>query len=149
MKQSAPGLPDPLEGYKIKVDIQPRFSDVDGFGHVNNAVFFTYFEEARVAYVVKLNIFRPLGTSVRFVIQQAECTYLLPLTQADPVQVYVRTADWGEKSFMFEYALWMPEKQRLAATGMTRAVAYDLKARRSAPIPEEFLKKMKSFEGAL
>ena len=149
MDNSVSRQQNPLEGFKVKVDIRPRFFDVDVFGHVNNSVFFTYFEEARVAYVVKLHIFRPPETPVRFVIQQAECTYLAPLTQLDQVQVHVRTANWGLKSFEFEYAIWMPEKQKLAATGMTRAVAYDLKAGRSAPIPDEFLQKMKGFEGGL
>ena len=41
--------PRPIEGYALAVPIEVRFKDLDAMGHVNHAVFFTYFENARIA----------------------------------------------------------------------------------------------------
>jgi acyl-CoA thioester hydrolase len=136
----------PLAGFKFQVEFHPRFSDLDAFGHVNSARFFTYFEEGRTGYLGRLDIFRPPASRVSIVVQHAECTYLAPVLHHHLVQVHVRALDWGKTHFSFQYALWLPEKYRLAAQGSTRVVAWDLTRRQSTDIPQDYLEKMRAFE---
>ena len=136
----------PLSAYKFHVEFRPRFSDLDAFGHVNNARYFTYFEEGRSGYLGRLGIFMPPASPVSIVIQRAECTFLLPVLHHHLVRVYVRADDWGKSRFSFHYALWLPEEDLLAASGSTRVAAWHLKSRRSTAIPADFLEKMRAFE---
>lgn len=136
----------PLASFTIHTEFRPRFSDIDAFGMVNNAVFFTYFEEGRVAYLTRLGIFRPPASEVSIVIQSAQCTYLQPVQQKDLVQVHLRTGDWGNSSFNFYYAVWLPEKEILAAQGQTKAVSWHLARRKASRIPPDFLERMQKFE---
>ncbi len=136
-----------LSQFNFHIEFHPRFSDLDAFGHVNNARIFTYFEEARVAYLKHLGIFLPHVSPISIVIQRAECSFLAPIMHHHLVQVFIRSQRWGVRSFDFSYAVWLPEEDLLAATGSTRAVSYDLSKRRSAPIPPEYLERMKGFEG--
>jgi acyl-CoA thioester hydrolase len=138
----------PLASFRFHIDLRPRFSDLDGFGHVNNANYFTYFEEGRVAYAYKLGIFLLQKSPISFVIQEASCRFLLPLMHHHRFQVYLRAADWEAKRFSFYYALWLPQEEALAATGHSIAVAYDFKKKQAALIPDEYLQKMKRFERA-
>ncbi len=137
----------PLAKFRFCVEFRPRFSDLDAFGHVNNARFLTYFEESRVAYLSRLGIFLPPASPVSIVIQRAECVYHAPILHHHLVQVHLRAAGWGRSHFDFHYAIWLPEEDILAAEGVTRAVAYDLAKRKAAPIPPEFLAIMRRFEG--
>ena len=99
---------DPLGCYNFHIEFRPRFSDLDAFGHVNNARFLTYFEEARVAYLSALQIFIPPASPVTIVINKAQCEYLAPVLHHHQVRVCVRTLDWRRKSFRFEYTVWLP-----------------------------------------
>jgi acyl-CoA thioester hydrolase len=114
---------------------------------VNNATFLTYFEEARVAYLGSLGIFNPLKKpAVSIVIQRTEVDYLAPVRMPDKVQIYIRSSDYNGKRFTFEYALWLPGREVLAAKGKSLTVSYDLDMGRAVAIPEGFLKAMQAFE---
>ncbi|MFH1033631.1 MAG: thioesterase family protein [Pseudomonadota bacterium] len=136
----------PLAAFRFHVEFRPRFSDLDAFGHVNNARFFTYFEEGRSGYLRRLGIFLPPASPVSLVVQKAECTYLVPVRHHHLVQVHVRAADWGKSRFSFHYALWLPEEDRLAAGGSTRMAAWHLGRRQSTEIPGDHAEKMRAFE---
>lgn len=141
-----PTSENPLAPYHFQVELRPRFSDLDAFGHVNNARYFTYFEEARSAYLEHLGILLPPASPVSIVIQHAECTYLAPVQPRQLVRVHLRSHDWGHSHFSFSYALWLPREEHLAATSASRVVAWDLKQRRSTAIPPDCLEKMLAFE---
>ena len=136
----------PLAQFRFQVGFNPRFSDLDAFGHVNNARYLTYFEEGRVGYLRALGIFLPPASPISIIITRAECSYLSPVLHHHQVQVHVRAADWGRAKFTFHYAIWLPEEDLLAATGCTKAVAWHLGQRKPTAIPAEFLERMKVFE---
>jgi len=141
-----PNPDHPLAPFRFQVQFNPRFSDLDAFGHVNNARYLTYFEEGRVGYLRALGIFLPPASPISLVITRAECSYLSPVLHHHQVQVHVRAADWGRAKFTFHYAVWLPEEDLLAATGSTKAVAWHLGQRKPTAIPAEFLERMRAFE---
>ena len=140
-------MADLLKGFHFYHEFRPRFSDIDAFGMVNNATFLTYFEEARVAYLSKLGIFNPLTKpAISIVIQRTEVDYLAPVRMPDKVRVYIRSSEYNQKKFTFEYALWLPKREVLAAKGKSLTVSYDLDQGRAVAIPEKFLNAMQAFE---
>lgn len=135
-----------IEGYNYKTSIPIRFADIDAFGHVNNAVYLTYFEIARSIYwkeVIKWD-WDKLGIIVR----KSEIEYLKPILLHDEIYAYVRTSRIGNSSFDVEYVLVrkINDKEEVCTTGFTSCVTYDYALNKPAPIPAYQKNKMKDFE---
>jgi acyl-CoA thioester hydrolase len=135
-----------LSGFHYKTSIPVRFADIDAFGHVNNAVYLTYFEIARSSYwneVVHWN-WEEMG----IIIGRAEINYLKPIGLNDQVSAYVRTARVGNSSFDLDYALVKLSngEEIICTTGSTACITFDYRLNASAPIPEAHRLKMLEFE---
>jgi acyl-CoA thioester hydrolase len=86
-----------LKNYKYKTPIPIRFSDMDAYGHVNNAIYLTYFEIARSNYwrdVINWN-----WGDTGIILGRSEINYLKPITLNDEIACYVRTTRIGNSSF--------------------------------------------------
>ena len=111
-----------------------RFRDLDGMGHVNNAVFLTYMESARIAYLSALGAGdNPLRN---LILARAEVDFRSPITFGEDVEVGVRAAKIGNKSFELEYEV--RADGRLAAEGKSVLVGYDYERGASVEIPAEW-----------
>ena len=116
-------VPAVLAEYPFHYRIEVRFRDLDALGHVNNAVYATYFESARIAYYQRL-----VGGSLdRLGIILAELTisYKAPAHFGDELLVGVRVSRIGGKSFTMDYAIARVGDGALIATGQSVLVAYD------------------------
>ncbi|MGI4020435.1 MAG: acyl-CoA thioesterase [Janthinobacterium lividum] len=134
--------------YKFKTPIYIRFSDLDGFGHVNNAVYLTYFEIARTNYWKQIIEWDWKETNI--ILGKSEINYLKPLKLYDPIFCYVRTSRIGNSSFDMDYIivkLTETGEEQICTTGQTVCIHYDYKAYKSIPIPELETRKMMEFEG--
>ena len=127
------------------IDIEVRFRDLDAMGHVNNAVFFTYFEEGRKNFSKK--VFKVSDPSeFTFIMAHISCDYLIPVKLGDrPIlQMWVR--DIGNKSFGFGYKLVnFLDNSIVYATGESVQVCYDYKEDRSIAVPEEMKAKLSAY----
>ena len=135
-----------LEGYRLVVPIRARFRDSDAMGHVNNAVYLTYFEEARAAYfreVVDLQDYR----DVAIILAQARCDFRSPLYAGEQLDVGVRVEWIRRKSFGMTYRALVRGPDRLVADSSSVQVAYDYARDRSVEVPEEFRRKAAAYEG--
>jgi acyl-CoA thioester hydrolase len=139
-------LPRPAPGYALAVPIEVRFKDLDAMGHVNNAVYFTYFENARIAYWTAVGRSRTRG-EVTYVVARAECDFRSPVTMEDSLVCHVRIAALGRSSFTFEFLLREERTGRAVATGKTVQVVYDYEARRVRPIDAGLREEILRFEG--
>ncbi|MXV50474.1 acyl-CoA thioesterase [Pedobacter sp. HMF7647] len=135
-----------LKNFNFKTLIPIRFCDMDAFGHVNNALYLTYFEIARSSYWKE--VVRWDWSKLSVVIGKAEVNYLVPLKYGDVLYAYVRTSRTGKSSFDLEYVLAVAKKdsEEIVATGKTVCIAYDHSIGKSVPIPDYQLAKMKDFE---
>ena len=138
--------PRPADGYALAVPIEVRFKDLDAMGHVNNAVYFTYFENARIAYWNAVGRSRTRG-EVTYVVARAECDFRSPVTMDDAIVCHVRIASLGRSSFTFEFLLREERTGRAVAEGKTVQVVYDYAARRVRPIDAELREEILRFEG--
>jgi acyl-CoA thioester hydrolase len=123
-----------MDGFDFVHTESVRFRDLDGMGHVNNAVFMTYMESARLAYLASLGLGRnPLQA---LILARAEIDFRSPIELGERVEVGVRTGHIGTKSFELEQDVWADG--RLAAEGRFVLVAYDYTTGSSMELPIEW-----------
>ncbi len=128
-------MPEKLSDYNYKTPIIIRFSDIDAVGHVNNAVYLTYFEDARLNYwreAIQWNL-RKNGV----IVGRSEVNYLKPITLEDDIFCYVRTTRIGNSSFDVMHVLVRvtPSGEEICTTGKTVCISYDYATNKSIPIP--------------
>ncbi|MCE2962008.1 MAG: acyl-CoA thioesterase [Chitinophagales bacterium] len=135
-----------LAPFNFHTTIQLRWRDIDQFGHVNNAVYLTYFETSRFYYNRDVNNWD--WNQDQYIIASVKVDYLRPIFYPGDIKVYLRTTNVGEKSFEFHYAITFERNgiEKLAATGQTTQVFYDLKNQKTIPIPERIVKQWQAFE---
>jgi len=126
-----------MKGYHFKTQIPLRFADIDALGHVNNAIYLTYFEIARSAYWAEIIQWdwKVLG----IIIRKSVVDYLKPITLSDKIYAYVRTSKIGNSSFELEYILVKKNNgnEEICTTGQTLCVAFDYTTQKPAHIPSE------------
>ena len=134
------------EGFSLAVPVEVRFRDMDSMGHVNNAVFLTYFENARIAYWRAVPGIRS-RRSLDYILARAECDFRNPVRLGDVVVCHIRVASFGRRSFTFEYLLREEPSGRLLGEGRTVQVMYDYPAGRTAPLDPGVKASIEEFEG--
>ncbi|WP_322814186.1 thioesterase family protein [Chloroflexus sp.] len=138
-------VPPVLVEYPFHYRIEVRFRDLDALGHVNNAVYATYFESARIAYYQRL-----VGGSLNrlgIILAELTISYKAPAHFGDELLVGVRVSRIGGKSFTMDYAIARVGDGALIATGQSVLVAYDYAAGRSVPISDEFRARVAELQG--
>ena len=135
-----------IEGYHYKTSIPIRFADIDAFGHVNNAIYLTYFEIARTVYWKE--IIQWDWKSIGIIVRRSEINYVKPIVLTDEIYAYVRTSRIGVSSFDVDYIIVkkVNGREEICTTGQTQCVTYDYITNKSAPIPAYQCMKMKEFE---
>jgi len=110
-----------------------RFRDLDSLGHVNNAVYLTYLEQARVAFL------SPRGAEVgSMILARVEIDFRAQVSLGETVEIALTPSRVGTKSFELAYELTVGD--RLVAEAKTVLVAFDYERVMSQPIPEEWRK---------
>ena len=132
-------------GKKIITDMTIRFRDIDSMGHVNNAVYFTYFEEGRKEFLRSLfNIVNP--DEYTFILAHIRCDYLKPIRIGDPISLHLWVGETGQKKFDLLYAIVNRDDASIVyATGRSVQIFYDYKKNTTMPIPRYFLDKMMKY----
>jgi acyl-CoA thioester hydrolase len=103
-----------------------RFRDVDAMGHVNNAVYSTYLEQARIGI---------LGGLEPFILARVEIDFRAPLQEGEEVEVRSRCSHVGTKSFELQHEVWSSD--RLVAEAKSVLVGYDYERDASVPITDD------------
>jgi acyl-CoA thioester hydrolase len=132
-----------------------RYGDTDALGHINNAVYLSYFEAARAGYYAALTG-RPFGTGVdaarfTFVIAEARVSYRQPAFFGEPIVCEAQVAWASRSSFGIAYRVVSEGSDiappRLVADGETAQVMFDLSANRVTRIPPELRAAIEVYEG--
>ena len=116
----------------MRFDLETRYPDYDTKGHVNNAVYLTYFEVARNRVWVAMGG----GADFGFVVAEATVKYMSQARIGDPLDIEIRTSDVRNKAWVWTYRITNTQSNALVAEGSTVQVMYDYEARKSIPIPD-------------
>jgi acyl-CoA thioester hydrolase len=122
-----------MDGFAFVHRERVRFRDVDAMGHVNNAVFATYVEQARIEFLRSLGVLDgPLYMGM--ILARLELDFVAPGRPEGEVAIGVRPARSGNKSFVLEYQVEQDGQPIARAT--TVLVAYDYERAQSTPLPD-------------
>ena len=129
---------DSLHGFPIVLDIDVAWGDMDSFGHVNNTVYFRYFESARIAFLDAIGISRPDDNDgVSVILASTQCRFRRALTYPDTVRVGARATDVAVDRFTMEYRIISRALgNALAAEGSGVVVAYNYRTLEKTVLPE-------------
>jgi acyl-CoA thioester hydrolase len=127
------------------VPIEVTWRDLDAIGHVNNAVYFSYFEWARTKYWFDLN--GRVGTrDLDFIVAHAECDFRRQLSLAEQIDVCVRIDGIRNSSFDFVYEIRTGHGGEVAATGKVTAVLYSWHRAEKMQFSPELREKIRRFQ---
>jgi acyl-CoA thioester hydrolase len=135
-----------MASFKFSVAVEVRFRDLDALGHVNNAVYLTYFEIARTHYWTQLfgiHSYDEFG----FLVVRTECNYRSPAHFGEELRVAAGISTLKNSSFVFDYEVTELGSGRLIADGKSFQACFDTTEKRTIEIPAELRKKVTEFEG--
>ena len=136
-----------MREFRFYHPIEVRYGDLDPQGHLNNAKYLTYMEQARIAYVQHLGLWQ--GGSfldIGVILADARITFKAPIVWGQPIQVGVRTHRLGNKSFDLYYTIRDADTKVEHASGETVQVAYDYHAAQTILIPAHWREMITDFE---
>jgi len=116
--------------------IPVRWGDMDFYGHVNNTVYFRYFEQARVEWIENAGFRVGPDVSTGAVIINADCTFLQPVNYPATVVVKMYGGEPGRSSAMTWYELYVEGEDTLYAHGSAKVVWMDNSTGKSVPLPD-------------
>lgn len=135
-----------MEGFRHLTPITVRFRDIDAMGHVNNAVFFTYLETARVEYIrnVVLQTKSRNLPEAGVILAEISCQFKIPIFYGQAVEVGTRVAEMRNSSILIDQHI--EADGQLAATARAVVVHYDYQTGKSVRIPDEMRARVEAFE---
>ena len=127
----------------VETPIQLRFVDIDQFGHVNNAVYLSYLEVARIPYFDKI-IGKIDWLNEGIILANAEINYKLPILLQDIISVHVWCSKLGTKSFDLSYRIIKKTDsgETEMATAKTVMVCYNYSKSSTIPVPADWVTKL-------
>jgi acyl-CoA thioester hydrolase len=135
-----------MPAFRFRHQLRSRFRDCDLFGHVNNAVYFTYMEEARWAYWRELTGDSPHGRLPGLILARAECDFIRPVLAGERVEIWLGTVKIGRTSFTMDCEM-LDEAGAAVAKGRAVMVTYDYAAAKPVPVPDWARTRIEDYEG--
>lgn len=134
-------LPSP-EIFTNKLPIQVRFSDVDVVGHVNNIIYFAYYDTGKAAFMTDLLGRKVSWDEVDTVVANVDCAFISPIFYGENIEVLTTCIGIHDKSFRLLQMLWNSDTKEVKSVCETVMVSFDPKTQKSAPLSEEWHEKL-------
>jgi acyl-CoA thioester hydrolase len=136
------------EGYAVWVTLPVQWGDQDAFGHVNNTVYFRWFESARIAYGTRIELSESGDRrKIAPILAAINCNYRRQLKYPDTVHVGARIIRIGRSSLTMEHRLISETWRAVVADGDSTLVAFDYSTQKSVPVPEAVRARIEQLEG--
>lgn len=140
---------DLLKDYPVVIEFPIAWGDMDSFQHVNNVLYFRYFENARMAYFEKLKAVALMKkTGIGPILASTHCKFKMPLTYPDTITVGAKVVDLEEDRFTMKYIIVSNRVQKVAAEGEGLIIYYCYNENKKAPIPIETKELILKYENA-
>jgi acyl-CoA thioester hydrolase len=126
-----------LAGFPVVIQTMVHWGEMDAYGHLNNTVFFRYFETARIAFLDRCGLLASYDRDrVGAILHSTDCRFRRPLFYPDDLLVGARTLAVSDDRFTMGYRVVSLSQDAVAADGTGVVVAYDYAAGRKVPLPE-------------
>lgn len=141
-------MQDILAGYSVVLEASVAWGEMDAFQHVNNIVYFRYFESARIAYLEKIGYLEFMEkTGQGPILASTQCKFKIPLAYPDKVTICARTSKIETDRFVMDYCVVSHKHKKVAAEGQGLIVSFDYKAAKKTPIPAEIRQRILDLQG--
>jgi acyl-CoA thioester hydrolase len=140
-------MSDLLEGYAVTIDVPVAWGEMDAFGHVNNVVYFRWFESARIAWLFRVGFGGDTHEGVGPILASTHCRFRLPLAWPDTVRAGARATDVSEDRFTMEYRIVSIAQDALAAEGGGVVVAFDYERGIKTALPDDVRRTITELDG--
>lgn len=136
-----------LEKYPIITNVTVAWGEMDALQHVNNVVYFRYFETARLEYFNRIKLSVNLKSSlIGPVLGHTECRYKLPITYPDTLTIGARIVDLQDDRFTMEYQIVSTKLNQVSTIGKATCVMFDFEKNTKTSLPEEVRKAIITLE---
>jgi acyl-CoA thioester hydrolase len=139
---------DTRDGYPYLTVIDTRWMDNDAYGHVNNVVYYSFFDTAVNRWLIERGVLDIETSGAIGLVVETGCRYFRPLTFPDRVTVGLRVAHIGNSSVQYEIALFRNDDREAAAAGRFVHVYTDRATRRPTAIPDAVRHALAALRGA-
>jgi acyl-CoA thioester hydrolase len=145
--------PAELALFPAVIQLPVQWGDQDAFGHVNNIMYFRWFESARIAYLERIGLgdkhagALASGENVGPILAAIGCNYRRQIKYPDTVIVGARITRIGRSSLTMSHVVWSNIHQAIAADGESTIVVFDYTANQPKRVPDEFRALIEKLEG--
>lgn len=136
-----------LDGYPLVITEDVAWGEMDAYLHVNNVVYFRWFESARMAFFARSGLMAALdSTGFGPILAATSCRYRAPLTYPDRIHIGARVTEVGTDRFTMRYAIASDTLGCIAAEGDGVIVCFDYAAGAKATIPRAALTLLRAYD---
>ncbi|MBT6178345.1 MAG: acyl-CoA thioesterase [Deltaproteobacteria bacterium] len=136
-----------LTNLPVELTFPIAWGQMDAFEHVNNVVYFRYFEDARITYFRELGMLEEMESCGQGpILASTQCRFILPLKYPDEVTVGASVRELGADRFSMQYRVFSHKQQAVAAEGTGRIVYFDYKNNKKAALPAHIVKRIHELE---
>lgn len=130
----------PLSEFFHSIDVQIRFNDVDILGHLNNTVYFSFFDTGKAYFFEKALNRKMEWRKVECVIANIDCAYHSPIYFGEQIEVLTRCCHVGEKSFVLQQVIVEKSTREVKAAANTVMVSINPDTKESVEVPHHYRK---------
>ena len=141
--------PDPLADFRVVIDQPVAWGDMDSFGHVNNVVYFRYFENARVEYFRRIGWWDYLSESgIGPIVGATQARFRRPVKYPDTLRAGAKVVSFGTDRFTVRHLLVSRTSGELVTEGDAVVVCIDYRANAKVTVPDELRKRIEDLEAS-
>ena len=133
-----------MEGFRLVHAQEVTFRDLDVFGHVNNAVYLTYLENARIGYMREVLAIESLE-DLLVIVAKVNIDFRTRASLGEALEIGARVSRIGTKSFDLDHEVRGPDG-RLIAAASTTLVTFDYRSDATMPVPDLWRERIEAFE---
>lgn len=134
--------------YPVIIEFPVHWGEMDAFQHINNVIYFRYFESARLAYFESTSVMdRMRKDSIGPILAETTCQYRKPLTYPDRIRVGCRVEELHSHGFLQRYGIFSQSQQTLTTQGSARIVLMDYNSGQKVAPDEAMVEELSRLEG--
>jgi len=138
----------PLSQFKVVIDQPVAWGDMDSFGHVNNVVYFRYFENARVEYFRRIGWWDYMAqTGIGPIVAATQARFRRPVKYPDTLRAGAKVLSFADDRFTIRHVLVSRTTGEMVTEGDAVVVTLDYRNNVKAPVPEELRRRIEELEG--
>jgi len=147
MKHPEPAIDSLLAGFPVVVQLPVAWGEMDSYRHVNNVVYFRYFENARLEYFRRMRWFEYENeTGIGPILAATQARFRKPLTYPDTISVGARISVIGTDRCTMDYVLVSHGLQAIAADGQGTIVTFHYPQGKKVPMPDELRRRIEHLQ---